>query len=142
MKAWKKLEEYCADYLKELGWIRKKKKHYGDSVWDLEGQRRKGECKHYKAHKIHTVKNVTDAKYKDDVIIFTKVKRTHYEPHNVLVTITLEEFRYLSECKRISEKTPPPKFKTKPSIELIYKIRAIRQLFKDIEKLLKAKEEK
>jgi len=90
MQAWKKLEEFCADFLSDLGWIRKKKKSYGDKIWDLAGQGFKGECKHWKAHKIHTIKNETDAKYKDDVLIFTKVKRTHYLPSNVFVTISLK----------------------------------------------------
>lgn len=139
MRSDKQLELWIAEY---LGWKRETKKHYGHSIHDLSGDGYKGDSKHYKKHRIHTIKKEMDMKYKDDMIIFTKEKRTHYESHNILASITLEVFNYLLECKRIAEKTPPLKVKTKTSNELIYKIRAIRQLFKDIEKLLKAKEEK
>ena len=101
MKAWKKLEEYIAEY---LSWKRLTKKHYGDSKPDVEGDGYTGDSKHYKKHRIHSIKKEMDMKYKDDIIIFTKEKGTHYEPHNVLVTLNLGVFNALLKCKRIAEK--------------------------------------
>jgi len=139
MKPWKKFQYWVADY---LGWEYITKKHYGYSCPDVREKKKDGfvgECKHHKKFAIHTLKQKTDLLYKDDIIIFTKVKGTHYEPHNVLVAINIELFKNLLECKRIAEKTPPPKVKTKPSTKMIYKIRAIRQLFREIEKMIKSK---
>lgn len=134
MRSDKQLELWIAKY---LGWKRENKLHYGHSIHDLTGDGYKGDSKHYKKHRIHTIKKEADLLYKDDIIIFTKEKRTHYEPHNILASITLEEFYYLLKCKRIAEKTPPQKIKTKPSMELIYKIRAIRKLFREVDKIIK-----
>ena len=141
MKPWKKFQYWVADY---LNWKYIAKKHYGDSCADVREKKKDGfigECKHHKKFAIHTLKQKTDILYKDDVIIFTKVKGTHYEPCNVLVTINIELFKNLLDCKRIAEKMPK-EVKTKSSIELIYKFRAIRQLFRDIDKIIKKLEEK
>jgi hypothetical protein len=97
MKSWKRFEIFCADY---LGWKRNTKQHYGHSICDIEGDGFKGECKNYKAMRIHSLKQEIDNKYKDDVILFTKLKGTKFEPCNVLVTINLELFRnFLSHYK-------------------------------------------
>jgi len=100
--AWVRLEEYIPTILK--GWIRKKKKHFGDSVWDVEGDGYKGGCKHYKRFSIHTISDEENQKYKDDVVLFTKEKRKHYVPKNIRVTINLDQFAYLLQCKQIAEK--------------------------------------
>lgn len=102
LKPWKKLEEYIAEYLE--GWKRLKKKHYGDSVPDLEGDGYKGDSKHFKKFSIHTISDEMNAKYKTDIILFTKEKRIHYVPKNIRVTINLEQFAYLLHCKRKAEK--------------------------------------
>lgn len=100
--AWVRLEEYIPTILK--GWIRLKKKHFGDSVWDVEGDGYKGGCKHFKRFSIHTISDEENQKYKDDVVLFTKEKRKHYVPENIRVTINLNQFDYLLQCKKIAEK--------------------------------------
>ena len=101
MQSWKKLEVFIADY---LGWKRITKKHYGDSCPDLKGDGYTSDSKHYKKHKIHSIKREADRLYKDDIIIFTKEKGTHYDPSNILVTVSLGIFDALLKCKRIAEK--------------------------------------
>jgi len=100
VKSWKRFEIWCADY---LSWKRNTKQHYGHSICDIEGDSYKGECKNYKTMRIHTLKQEIDTKYKDDVLIFTKLKGTKFEPCNVLIHLNLEQFHVLLKCKRIAE---------------------------------------
>jgi len=142
--AWVRLEEYIPTVLK--GWIRKKKKHFGDSVWDVEGDGYKGGCKHFKRFSIHTISDEENQKYKDDVVLFTKEKRKHYVPKNIRVTINLEQFAYLLYCKRIAEKANKlqidvnkNQFKIK-LITLRNKTTYIKLLLQDINKIIKEME--
>ena len=144
MKSWAKLEQFCADFLSDLGWIRRTKKHFGDKIWDIEGQGFKGECKHYKAHKIHTIKNDTDLKYGDDCLIFTKVKRTHYTPNNVYVTISLKllrEFLELYKVKNSLRKDTKTLNYSNSLNTLKYKVGNTKVLLSDINKIIKKMEE-
>jgi len=137
MKAWVLFEEYIAEYLE--GWIRKKKKHFGDSIWDVEGDGYKGGAKHYKRFSIHTISDEENMKYKDDVVLFTKEKRKHYVPENIRVTINLKQFAYLLHCKRKAEKMPKEFIKDKKDLvsEIKYKFNIIEINLKDIEKIFK-----
>lgn len=142
LKPWKKLEEYIADYLE--GWIRKKKKHFGDSIWDVEGDGYKGGCKHYKRFSIHTISDEENQKYKDDVVLFTKEKRKHYVPKNIRVTINLDQFDYLLSCKKIAEKMPKKAIKDKRDLisDLKFQFNIIKIAFQGINKIFKKMEGK
>lgn len=91
MKAWKKLEEYIPTYLKN--WKRQTKLHYGHSICDLKGNGFKGECKHYKKFRIHTILDEAEAKYHSGIILFTKEKGSHYTPENIIVHFRLNLFK-------------------------------------------------
>ena len=143
MQSWKKLEEYIASYLK---WKRLTKKHYGDSKWDLSGDGFKGDSKHYAKHRIHSIKQKADMLYKDDILIFTKVKGTHYTSDNVLVTLSLGVFNALLQYKRIAEKvdkrTDVPTFENNNLVtDLKFQIGFIKEGFRKINKILKEMEE-
>ncbi len=142
LKPWKKLEEYIADYLE--GGIRKKKKHFGDSVWDLEGDGYKGGSKHFKRFSLHTISDEENRKYKDDVILFTKEKRKHYVPENIRVTMNLKQFDYLLDCKKKAEKMPKKVIKGKRDFisDLKYQFNIIKIAFQNINKIFKKMERK
>ncbi|MBA7632381.1 hypothetical protein ES703_39927 [subsurface metagenome] len=142
LKPWKKLEEYIADYLE--GWVRKKKKHFGDSVWDLEGDGYKGGAKHFKRFSIHTISDKENRKYKDDVVLFTKEKRKHYVPENIRVTINLKQFDYLLHCKKRAEKMPKKVIKNKIDLrsELKFQINIIKKAIQVINKIFKKLEKR
>ena len=145
MKAWKQLEIYIAQF---LGWERITKKHYGDSVPDLRGDGYTGDSKHYKKHRIHSIREKASMLYKTDVIIFTKEKRTHYVPKNILVTIDLEQFLYLLLCKRKADKLlgeTTPRETTLPYhlvTDLIYKLKNAKAFLQNAIKIANKLEKK
>lgn len=142
LKPWKKLEEYIADYLE--GWKRLKKKHYGDSIPDLKGDGYFGDSKHFERFSIHTISDKMSAKYKTDIILFTKEKRTHYVPKNIRVTINLDQFAYLLYCKKKAEKMPKKVIKNKIDLrsELKFQINIIKKAIQVINKIFKKLEKK
>lgn len=94
MKSWKKLEFYISEY---LGWKRRGKAHYGDSIWDVEGNGFRGDTKLYAKMRIHTLLEKAEGLYGNNCILITKLKRTHYEPCNVIVHLRLDKFKELLE---------------------------------------------
>jgi len=147
MKAWKKFQYWVAEY---LGWEYIAKKHYGDSCPDVKGDGFIGECKHHKSFAIHTLKIKTDNLYKDDIILFTKVKGTHYDPRNVLVTIRLDWFKiFLEDYKKVLKvdiDDTKVKFTddnlTNNLKTLTYKLEQVKLLTNDMKKILKELEVK
>lgn len=141
MKAWKKLEEFCADY---LGWKRLTKQHYGQSQHDIEGNGFKGDCKHYAKHRIHTIKQKADMLYKDDILIFTKAKGTHYEPYNVLVTINIELFKRFLEHYKVDKRTNVLNLEnnkiTTNLKDLSYNLENIKLSYRKMKKIIKEME--
>jgi len=94
MKAFKKLEFWVANY---LGWTRRGKSHYGDSIWDIEGDNFRGDTKLYAKMRIHTLLEKAESLYGNNTILFTKLKKTHYHPSNVIVHLRLDKFKELLE---------------------------------------------
>lgn len=136
MQSWKRLELFIANF---LNWKRETKSHYGNSIHDLSGDGYKGEAKHYKKFRIHTIKKKTDQLYKDDVIIFTKEKNTHYEPFNICATMSLNVFKYLIECKRIAEKLPDKTTKNNKYLvnDLKFQINICKSALTKLSKIIK-----
>jgi len=143
MKSWKRFEIWCADY---LNWKRNTKQHYGHSICDIEGNGYKGECKNYKTMRIHTLKMKTDTKYKDDVILFSKLKGTKFEPCNVLITLSLVHFDALLKNKRTAEQLPDKIKRTDNCLvtnlkDLEYTLENIKLSYQKMKKIIKKIEE-
>jgi len=142
MKPWKKFQLWIADY---LNWKYITKKHYGDSVPDVKGDGFVGECKHFKAMRIHTLLDKTEALYHTGIILFTKIKGTHYAPENVIVSFRLGLFKEFLDHHNIVLNLPD-KIKKEDKRDLVseikYKFNIIEINLKGIEKIFKKIEKK